>query len=356
MDAPMATADDGGQLIGFDVVAEPDLDADEIALTASLVIAERDGAVLLVYDRWKQVWELPGGGRESVETPRQTAIRELAEETGVRDVELILLGASQYVLPPDHRRERLAIYRAALDEDPVPDFTPDTEIGAIRWWDRAEQLDDLSTLDAALVRHILGRTEGDATIATYQRLADRYAERTVPTSPENRAPLLERIVELLPRGTLLELGSGPGWDAEYLEQRGLTVQRSDATPAFVDMMRSNGVDARRIDVRCDDLGGPWDAVLANAVLLHLTREEFAAAVGRVHDAVRPGGLFVLTLKEDDGESWSAAKLDLPRWFTYWREGPLRQALTAAGWQILGLEHRPGRRDDWIQVIARRDQR
>jgi protein-L-isoaspartate O-methyltransferase len=36
------------------------------------------------------------------------------------------------------------------------------------------------------------------------------------------------------RGHILELGSGPGWDAAYLERRGVQVTRSDATRAFVE--------------------------------------------------------------------------------------------------------------------------
>jgi hypothetical protein len=35
-------------------------------------------------------------------------------------------------------------------------------------------------------------------------------------------------------GHILELGSGPGWDAACLELRGVQVTRSDATRAFVE--------------------------------------------------------------------------------------------------------------------------
>lgn len=118
-------------------------------------------------------------------------------------------------------------------------------------------------------------------------------------------------------------------------------------------MQAGGHDARILDVRTDDLGGPWDGVLANAVLLHLTRSEFAAVVARVADAVRPGGLFAFTLKEGDGEGWSEAKLELPRWFVYWREPELRSVVEAAGWTVLWLEHADDRPDNWLNIIAQR---
>lgn len=49
-----------------------------------------------------------------------------------------------------------------------------------------------------------------------------------------------------------------------------------------------------------------------------------------HRATRPDGVLALTLKEGDGEAWSEAKLSSPRWFVYWREGPLRGPLSDAG--------------------------
>ena len=33
---------------------------------------------------WPGLWDLPGGGREGAETPQQTVIREVREETGLR--------------------------------------------------------------------------------------------------------------------------------------------------------------------------------------------------------------------------------------------------------------------------------
>jgi len=68
----------------------------------------------------------------------------------------------------------------------------------------------------------------------------------------------------------------------------------------------------------DDFGGPYDAVLADAVLLHVTREQFVDVLQRARHAVASGGVLAITLKEGDGEAWTEAKLGRPRHFTYWR--------------------------------------
>jgi SAM-dependent methyltransferase len=165
--------------------------------------------------------------------------------------------------------------------------------------------------------------------------------------------LLDGFAARVPGGEVLELGSGPGREAQYLEARGLRVHRTDATPAFVERLRQAGHQARILDVRRDDLGGPFDDVLANAVLLHLDRDDLGVALRACHDATRPDGALALTLKEGDGEAWSDAKLGMPRWFVYWREGPLRQALTDAEWTVVRLDHVQGRLEPWLHALCRR---
>jgi len=138
----------------------------------------------------------------------------------------------------------------------------------------------------------------------------------------------------------------------YLESQGPRVLRTDGAPAFVQMLQAAGHQTRLLDVRVDDFGGPYDAVLADAVLLHLTREQFVDVLQRARQAVADGGVLAVTLKEGDGQAWTEAKLGRPRHFTYWREPAVRAALLATGWQVLSLELVAGRVEPWLFVLAR----
>lgn len=191
----------------------------------------------------------------------------------------------------------------------------------------------------------------DLTLATYQTAAQRYIDRSVVGAPAVLA-FLDGLADLVGDGWVLELGSGPGTDAAYLEQRGVRVLRTDATPAFVQRLRDAGHDARTLDARRDDFGGPYNAVLANAVLLHLSRSQFAEAIRRARASARPAGVLAITLKEGDGERWSTAKLDRPRHFTFWREPAVRSVLESAGWTDVVVDHVVGRAEQWLYVIAR----
>ena len=196
------------------------------------------------------------------------------------------------------------------------------------------------------------RKPGDVTLASYEATVDRYVDASGVSDPTVQA-LLARVAERVPGGTALEVGSGPGFDALHMESLGLDVVRSDGATAFVERMRANGHEARVLDIRGDDLGGPFDAIVAIAVLLHLDRDEFTSFLARALHAVRPGGLIAFTVKEGDGDAWSHAKLDRPRHFTFWRADAVRAALDHASWSSISIEHIDGRTEPWLIVLAQR---
>ncbi|MCZ3388411.1 MAG: hypothetical protein LH645_04670 [Actinomycetia bacterium] len=144
--------------------------------------------------------------------------------------------------------------------------------------------------------------------------------------------------------SVLEIGSGPGWDAEYLQAQGVVVHRTDGARAFVDRLGANGHDARPLDVRTGDLGGPHAAIIANAVLVHLDRQQFADLIPRVRDPLVAGGCFAFTFKEGDGHAWAADKLTGPRSFTYWTEPGVRSGLEGSGMSLVDANQWDGQRD------------
>ncbi len=191
------------------------------------------------------------------------------------------------------------------------------------------------------------------TLDVYEQRAEQY-EASVGPAPEWFVAFLDRVAAAVgPGGAVLELGAGTGDNARYLTGRGLVVQPSDGAGAFVEAMRRDGLSPLLIDVLRDDLGGPWDAVVAFAVLLHFTAEELAGVLEQAHTAVRPGGRLALSVKEGDGSAWSDHKLGLPRYYTYWRPEPLTRLLDEHGWTVDHLERQAGDRDDWILVLATR---
>jgi SAM-dependent methyltransferase len=200
-----------------------------------------------------------------------------------------------------------------------------------------------------------------ATVRAYDTSAADYGIRTQDLPAGMRAAITAFASALRPGARVLEIGSGSGRDALALEEAGVSVRRTDITPAFVDLMREGGYDADVVDPLVDDLTDPvapdtaYAGVWANASLLHVDRADLPRVLSRLADATEENGLLFLSVKEGDGEDWSLhGNVTAPRFFTYWREEPLRSTLTGAGWRVVGLERGDGSQGEgWLTVQARR---
>src|ERR1700733_9528472 len=140
-----------------------------------------------------------------------------------------------------------------------------------------------------------------STLKTYEQSIDAYIRDSARTP--GHEDFLARVLELLPRGAhMLELGTGPGRDALFFEAGGVNVRRTDGAIGFVKRLRAEGMQADVLEITTEDLGGPYDAVFANAVLVHLTGAQLDRVLVKALGAVRPGGLLAFTVKEGDGEA------------------------------------------------------
>ena len=191
------------------------------------------------------------------------------------------------------------------------------------------------------------------TIAAYQADAKAYAAGTAVTPDSVVRDLDEFAARVGADGHVLEIGSGPGRDARELEARGLVVRRTDITPAFVELMRAGGFEADVLDPMVDDLGGPYDGVWIDAVLMHVARADVPGLFARLGAATRPGGVLYLSTQEGEGEEWLArGHVAGARHFTFWGEEALRAVLGRAGWEVDLLRRSTSVNGTWLDVFAR----
>lgn len=129
--------DEGNSLVAFHQTGE-DAAVDHAPLPLALVALWRGDDLLLVFNQYRQCWELPGGMIDVGETPRQAAVRELREESGHEVEDLVFAGFAQFALRVGPRVEYAAVY--AGHAGPSDTFVPNDEISAISWWDGARPL------------------------------------------------------------------------------------------------------------------------------------------------------------------------------------------------------------------------
>jgi SAM-dependent methyltransferase len=137
------------------------------------------------------------------------------------------------------------------------------------------------------------------TIAFYQERAPHW----VFHSGERHSHQLDAFLDrLTPHAVVLELGCGGGRDAAYMKQRGFVVDATDATPALVE--RANQAFALGARVMAFDeieAEAAYDAVWAQACLLHCPTALLPNVLARIHRALAPGGWHFASYKLGAGE-------------------------------------------------------
>ncbi len=192
-----------------------------------------------------------------------------------------------------------------------------------------------------------------ATFDFYAREASAY----VGTGQDTASRWLHGFAQLLPKGaSILELGCGGGRDAEALLKLGFDVHPTDGSPQMADLARTRLGRPVKV-MRFDELdeAGRYDAVWANASLLHVPRPALADVLARVFAALKPGGLHFASYKAGT----AAGRDGLGRYFNYPDRDLLTQAYTrSAPWTILEISDHvaggyEGAQWPWLAVTARR---
>ena len=137
----------------------------------------------------------------------------------------------------------------------------------------------------------------------YDRIADWYARTRSLTVG---LPELDALAgELPPGAAVLDLGCGTGIPlTQRLAEHGFRVTALDSSDEMVRRVRAA---LPGVPVRCERAeaahvaAGSFDAVVAWGVLFHLSAADQGALIDRVASWLRPGGRFLFTSGDAEGE-------------------------------------------------------
>jgi mutator protein MutT len=126
---------------------------------ARAIIRRHDGRILLGYKTKSKAWELPGGKAEAEESPLDTAIREVREETGIDLDKISDWEALEYNF--DDKLTYFVFYD--IIGDLMAEAQPDEVHSDWRWWqvDYIDQL-TLRPSTAKILSHWGGKATGGA--------------------------------------------------------------------------------------------------------------------------------------------------------------------------------------------------
>lgn len=197
--------------------------------------------------------------------------------------------------------------------------------------------------------------DNDRTLRSYQDKTELYIEATPPIDETIESWINDAVGHIPRDGKILEVGSGFGRDAEYIQAKGYDIECSDAVPNFVELLQEKGLKAHLFNLLRDDFPGTYDMVVADAVLLHFTPEETAEVLRKIHRGLNDDGIFALRMKRGDGPVWSEEKLGEPRYFYYWQPEKLKETLADNGfvWIDMTESYTSHNNASWMHIIAQK---
>lgn len=199
------------------------------------------------------------------------------------------------------------------------------------------------------------QNDNQQTLQSYQDKTQEYIERTPIDDPTITKWLDEALALMSVPGIILEVGSGFGRDAEYVRSKGYEIECSDAVPNFVELLRDKGFNARMLNLLTDEIGGSYDMIIANAVLLHFNPEETKAVSSKIYDALTDEGVFAVRMKAGSGPHWSDEKLDAPRYFYYWQQEDLKTLFQECGFDWISVRNSYTAHNNatWMDIILKK---
>lgn len=156
---------------------------------------------------------------------------------------------------------------------------------------------------------------------------------------------LARFQELLPQGSVLEIGCGTGNEAILLQSMGYDYTGLDLSIGMLSIAKHRSPEAKLVcqDLRLSAIDRKFDGLIAIASLLHLEKEELTPALATLRRQLRSDGIALISLKEgQDCEIDSKG-----RFFSYYSIEELSRHLNDAGFNLIDLTVHPEKYHNFI---------
>ncbi|GJM60697.1 class I SAM-dependent methyltransferase [Persicobacter diffluens] len=126
-----------------------------------------------------------------------------------------------------------------------------------------------------------------------EKTAQQYIQMTEGYDPSLMQALFSKWIKTT--DTILELGSGPGRDLEWITTN-YEVEGSDYSPFFVNLLKEKfpAMPVHQMDATALETDKSYDAIFSNKVLHHLEHDQLAESLQQQWKALKPGGKLLHT--------------------------------------------------------------
>lgn len=177
------------------------------------------------------------------------------------------------------------------------------------------------------------------TIKTYDQIARTWAQ--THNTPGFWGEEMEKMINYVPKGKIIELGCGNGRDAQELIKFGYQYLGIDASGEMLAQAKSIAsqplfliMDIYDIDVLSSV---KFDAFWASTSLLHISKKRIGEVLTKISSILQPAGVGFISLKPGQGEEMKKeqiGKVEVSRYFAYYQLDEFAEILSRHNFTVL----------------------
>jgi SAM-dependent methyltransferase len=172
-----------------------------------------------------------------------------------------------------------------------------------------------------------------------------------------------KFLSELPQGaSILDIGCGAGVKSKYLSNKGFKVTGMDFSEEMIGIAKREvpNVDFMVGDIyELDSFQNTFDAVFAQAVLLHIPKEKVLEVLQKFKNKLNPNGILYIAVKEvKNGVDNEIVKendygYEYERFFSYFTLPEIKDYIEKIGLELVWENVANSGKTNWIQVIAKK---
>ncbi|RME88894.1 MAG: methyltransferase domain-containing protein [Candidatus Hydrogenedentota bacterium] len=193
----------------------------------------------------------------------------------------------------------------------------------------------------------------ESTKQTYNQIAKEYDAKNKNVTPIKAN--INRFLEKIEKGAkILDLGCGNGRDAAYFVKLGYKVIGIDFSDAMIKIAKQKTRKATFYNMQLTRLyfePNTFDAVWANASLLHLSRANFRKALQEIYVVLKENGILYISMKQhQETKEHVDTTYGQERYYLLWNRKELIAEIENANFQMIEFwENQP----NWMNILAKK---
>ena len=196
--------------------------------------------------------------------------------------------------------------------------------------------------------------------STYNKIAEDWAkDHAVDTWWIEGTDKFCSVIK--PKSSILDVGCGAGFKSKYLTDKGFKVTGVDFSEKMIEAAKRkySSIDFDVVDLYdLDTYKKKFDAVFAQAVLLHVPKSRIVEVLEKMRDKLNEGGFLYIAVKERrEGEVEEGVKEEndygyqYKRFFSYFNLPELEDYLKKVDMKLVWKDISNSGRTNWLQIVA-----